>query len=151
MKLSRSTVSWVLVAIVAVTALAFGSVDQGGAQTNAERVYNLARTVQCPQCHGQSVAESDVGIAREIRADMARRVDAGETDDAIRQVYADRYGEWVLLTPSSSGFAGLVWVIPVIGGFVGLGVLVLAFLTWRRAEPIPATAADQAVVDAARD
>ena len=107
-------VSWVLLGVVVAVTLGYGALDDGGTRSNAERAAALAQTIACPQCSGQAVGESDVAIAREIRADIARRVERGETDDAIRQVYADRYGDWVLLTPSSSGVTGLVWVVPVV-------------------------------------
>ena len=146
---ARQRLSWALLAIVAVCALAYGALDSTGPRTNADRVYDLARTIACPQCQGQSVAESDVAIAREIRADIARRVDAGEPADDIRQVYIDRYGEWIVLTPSGDGLTGLVWVIPVVGAAGGLLVLGYAFRRWRldAAGAEPATDADRELVE----
>ncbi|MDH3752316.1 MAG: cytochrome c-type biogenesis protein CcmH [Acidimicrobiia bacterium] len=146
----RTTVSWTLIAIVAVAALAFGTLDEGGSTTNADRVFDLARSIRCPQCSGQSVAESDVAIAREIRADIAVRVDAGESDEAIQQVYVDRYGSSILLTPSGSGLEGLVWIIPIVGVAAAIVVLGFAFSRWRRAAPAMATDADVVLVDQAR-
>lgn len=149
-RVSRTAVSWMLVAIVAITTLAFAAVDNSGPRTNSDRTFDIARTVLCPQCTGQSVAESDVAIAREIRADIARRVDAGESDDAIRQVYVDTYGSEILLTPAGSGLAGLVWVIPVIG--VVAAAAVLGFAMSRRDEPdlVTASESDRALVEGAR-
>ncbi len=151
-RLARSTrvkVSWSLLVIVAAAALAFGALDDAGPRTNADRVYDLARTINCPQCQGQSVAESDVAIAREIRADIAARVDAGQPDDAIRQVYIDRYGEWIVLTPSGDGLTSLVWVIPVVAVAAGLVVLGYAVRRWRveAAGLDAATDADRALVE----
>ena len=60
--------------------------------TDAERANAVARTIRCPQCRIESVAESNVGIAREIRADIARRIDAGETDDQIADRIAAAVG-----------------------------------------------------------
>ena len=74
--------SWVIMALVLVSALALGTADDAGPQSDAERANAVARTIRCPQCRGESVAESNVGISREIRADIARRIDAGDTDAA---------------------------------------------------------------------
>lgn len=128
---ARVKLSWSLLVIVAAAALLFGALDDAGPRTNADRVYDLARTINCPQCQGQSVAESDVAIAREIRADIAARIDAGQPDDEIRQVYIDRYGEWIVLTPSGEGLTSLVWVIPVVAVAAGLVVLGYAVRRWR--------------------
>ncbi|MEQ8717188.1 MAG: cytochrome c-type biogenesis protein CcmH [Acidimicrobiales bacterium] len=125
-------VPWVLMAIIATTALAIGAVDDGGPRTDSERAGELAREIRCPQCLGESVAESNVAIAREIRADISRRVDAGQTDDEIRTAYVDLYNQSILLTPPGSGFSSLVWVIPVVGGAAAAGVLGFAFWRWRR-------------------
>ena len=62
--------SWVLVGIVVVAALVYGTLDERHEPTAAERVSEVARTIRCPQCRGQSVAESNVAVAREIRADI---------------------------------------------------------------------------------
>jgi cytochrome c-type biogenesis protein CcmH len=150
-RLTRSATSWLLVLVVAVTALAFGTFDGGGPRTNSDRTFGIARTVACPLCDGQSVAESDVAIAREIRADIARRVDAGESDDSIRQVYADRYGADTLLTPSGAGLAGLVWIIPVVGVVVAAAVLVVAMSRPRSKATPQATEADRALVERVRE
>ena len=138
-------------ALVLVSALAIGT-DGGGTQTEAERANSIARTIRCPQCQSESVAESNVGIAREIRADIARRVDAGETDDEIRQAYVERYDQSILLTPSGSGFTGLVWIVPVLAAAAALIVVALAFGRWRRDTAADeATDEDRRIVAAARE
>lgn len=139
-------------AIVALAALAIGAVDAGSPQTDGERVSELAATIRCPQCRGQSVAESNVTIAREIRADIRVRVEAGESDDQIRQVYIDRYGQSIVLTPDGTGFTGLVWVIPVVAAALAASAMGLAFARWRAEAAIEAevTDEDRALVAAAR-
>ena len=129
----RVVLSWLLVGVAVVTMLAFGVVDGRDDRTNAERAHDIGATIACPQCVGQSVVESDVAIAREIRAEIGRLVVAGYGDDAIRARFAERYGDWVVLTPSTSGVSGLVWVIPVVGLVVGAGLLAVTLSRWRRA------------------
>ena len=84
--------SWLLVGVAVATMLAFGVVDGRDDRTNAERAHDIGATVACPQCVGQSVVESDVAIAREIRAEIGRLVVAGHSDDDIRARFAERYG-----------------------------------------------------------
>ncbi len=134
--------SWLLVGVAVATMLAFGVVDGRDDRTNAERAHDIGATIACPQCVGQSVVESDVAIAREIRAEIGRLVVAGHSDDDIRARFAERYGDWVILTPSTSGVSGLVWVIPVVGLVVGSGLLAVTLTRWRRA-----SASDEAVSD----
>lgn len=140
--------SWVLMAIVGVAALVIGATGDTGPATDGERVSELAATIRCPQCRGQSVAESNVTIAREIRADIRGRVAAGESDDEIRQVYIDRFGRSVVLTPDAGGFTGLVWVVPVVAAGLAVAAVGLAFQRWRAeaAELATATDADRELV-----
>ena len=143
--------SWLVMGLVLVAALAVGVADDNGPQTDAERANAVARTIRCPQCRSESVAESNVGIAREIRGDIARRIDSGQTDDEIRQAYVERYDQSILLTPGGSGFAGLVWVVPVLAAAGAVIVVALAFSRWRRESTDAATAEDREIVAAARD
>ena len=111
--------------------LTYGSLDSAGNPSDAERATAIARSLRCPQCAGESVADSNVSVAREMRADIARRVDAGQSDDRIRAAYATLYGEQVLLTPPSSGFGSLVWIIPAVVGAAASAGLAFAFGRWR--------------------
>ena len=144
--------SWLLVGVSLATMLVFGVVDGRDDRTNAERAHDIGATIACPQCVGQSVVESDVAIAREIRAEIGRLVVAGHSDDDIRTRFAERYGDWVVLTPSTSGVSGLVWVIPVVGLVVGVGLLAATLSRWRRASTAGEEVSDEdrALVESAR-
>lgn len=144
--------SWLLVGVAVATMLAFGVVDGRDDRTNAERAQDIGATIACPQCVGQSVVESDVAIAREIRAEIGRLVVAGHSDDEIRARFAEQYGDWVILTPSTSGVSGLVWVIPVVGLVVGVGLLAVTLSRWRRASAAGEEVSDEdrALVESAR-
>lgn len=141
--------SWFVIGALVVVALVRNAVDEGSPRTTEERVRVIASTMKCPVCRSQSVADSDVAAARSIRTDIARRIDLGESDAAIRDAIADAYGEDVQLTPSASGFAGLVWIVPVVVLVLALAALTSVFARWRLAAAIEASDADRALVDAA--
>lgn len=146
----RLWLSWGALAVVLVVALAVGAVGDRGPRTNQDRVYAVADTLKCPQCIGQSVADSDVAIARQIRTEIATAVDEGRTDDEIRSEIASSYGDEYLLTPSSSGLPGLVWIIPVLAAVAGFGGLAYYFVRTRSVGPVSASDEDRALVDEAQ-
>ena len=141
--------SWLAIVALVLVALVRNAVDDGPPRTIDERVQAIAATLKCPVCRSQSVADSEVAAARAIRADIERRVEVGEDDDAIRSAIAAAYGDEVQLTPSGSGFAGLVWIVPVIALVLALAGVGAAFARWRHGAPASATDADQALVDEA--
>ena len=103
--------------------------------TNDERALALEQQIKCPVCRGQSVAESDSEASKAIRTDIQRRISDGESDSEIRTYFAQTLGEDILLRPPSSGFAGLVWVIPIAGFVVAAAAIAFAFVRWRRWSP----------------
>ncbi|MEX1009601.1 MAG: cytochrome c-type biogenesis protein [Acidimicrobiia bacterium] len=140
---------WLALALVLAVVLAI-LVWPGGAQTPAARAHDLATELRCPECEGLSVADSNAPTSKAIRADIERRIAAGQSDAEIRQVYVDDYGEDILLSPQSSGIGLIVWVLPVL--VLALGAAGIWFgLTRARREPrLHATEADEALVDRER-
>lgn len=126
-KVKPRTLSWVLLALVSLVALLFGSFDGRDPETPSERAASLAATIACPQCSGQPVSESSAPIAQVIRAEIKEQVDQGRSDSEIRAYYVEQYGQWVNLNPSSSGFDSLVWISPFLVVGIALGGLTLAF------------------------
>lgn len=124
-------ISYSLMAIVLVGALWAGT-QRNRVPTNEDRAQALEQTIKCPVCRGQSVAESDSPAANDIRAEITRRISIGESDAEIRGFFARTIGSDLLLRPSSSGFAGLVWVLPVAGFVLAASGIAFAFVRWRR-------------------
>jgi cytochrome c-type biogenesis protein CcmH len=124
--------SWAALSIVAVAGLAYGTIDDGPTRATEDRVEAVAGTIRCPQCRGQSAANSDASSAQAVRREIAERIDAGESDDEIRSYFASRYGDDILLTPPASGVGSLVWVLPVVATVVAAAGLGYAFVRWRR-------------------
>jgi len=144
----RRLLTWAAMAAVIAAALALGARPQGaGPGANADRI---AAGLRCPVCQGLSVKDSDSPTARDIRADIDRRLADGDTPTEIRQAYVDRYGEWILLRPGTSGFEALVWAIPAGATAAGAVVLAAAFWRWRRRQrPRPPTEEERRLVNVA--
>lgn len=105
-----------LVAVVALVVL-----RPGAPPTDAQRADAIAAELRCPDCAGLSVADSHTAAAVEIRRQIAELVEAGQTDEAVRARFVARYGEWILLQPSTPVY----WVIPLalaMAAILALGV-----------------------------
>ena len=90
----------------------------------------LAGELRCPDCQGLSVADSQTASAREIRRQVNELVAARATDDA-RAHFVGRYGESILLAPTSPVASLLPFAV------LALGVAALAtWLVRRRSPPV---------------
>jgi cytochrome c-type biogenesis protein CcmH len=100
---------------------------------------------------GENVANSQAPIAVQMRDEIRRQMAAGRSDDEIFTYFADRYGPRVLLNPSGSGLASLIWIVPVV--VVGLGLLGVGYVVTRsRRDPLTTEVsdADRELVERAR-
>ncbi len=145
----RRWLPWAALAVVVVTCLSIAAFGSTGTPTPQDRVAAIAKTIKCPTCSGESVAESNAPASQEIRADIAERVQNGQGDGDIRAYYAGRYGDAILLTPSASGVNALIWILPVVAFAVAVAGLVVVFRRWSGEAPAHASAADRALVEAA--
>jgi len=146
---SRRALGWLLAAAVGLGLFVYGATTEGPPSTNADRAYELANRYACPVCQGQSVAESDVPIARSIRAEIRRRVDEGQSDDEITAYLVGRF-PGIDLNPSRSGFTGLVWILPVVVGVGAVAGLVVVFRRWQQQPAEEASDDDIELVERAR-
>jgi len=114
--------------------------------TDDERAYDLKATTLCPECDGQNVLESNAPVAAAIRQQIDELVDDGLTDDEIRRFLTQQYGEEVDARPPRSGFASVVWIVPVIAVVVGGVWLGWSFRDWRSGRGLGATDEDRDLV-----
>ncbi|MGF1595774.1 MAG: cytochrome c-type biogenesis protein CcmH [Acidimicrobiales bacterium] len=142
-------VAWVAVFAATFALLAVAALDGGGVETDGERIERLSESLACPQCQGESVAESNAAVAVTIRDYIRGEVGDGATDQEIRDDLIRAYGASVLLTPPAEGLAALLWVLPVV--LVVAGAAAVAAVIGRSSRSSPVTEADRALVAAARE
>lgn len=127
------------VALLAAVSVGVIVAAQAPEPTSAERADAIARELRCPDCQGLSVADSPTQSAAEIRRQIGEQLAAGASPDEVRAHFVARYGEWILLAPSSP----LPWAVPfavVIFAAAGL----LAWLARRRSsQPAAAPPSDE--------
>lgn len=147
---SRRSVIWLGLLAAALSALVVSTQVDGPPRTNEDRVRALSEDFACPTCDGQSVAESNAVVAQEIRREIRRQVDEGQSDAQITDALVASYDESIDLRPRSGGVVGLIWTLPIIVMVFGFAALASVFRRWRNAELRTATDADVDLVEALR-
>jgi len=92
-----------------------------------ERYRALTHELRCMQCQNQSIADSPVGLAGDLRREVRELLTAGKTDAEIREHLASRYGDFILFRPRFTARTAWLWITPVLllltGLFVALRII----------------------------
>ncbi|MEO8019709.1 MAG: cytochrome c-type biogenesis protein [Pseudomonadota bacterium] len=92
-----------------------------------ERYDALIHELRCMQCQNQSIADSPVGLAADLRRDVREQMIAGKNDNEIRDSMVARYGNVILFRPPFQRSTAWVWLAPfvllLVGVFAGIRVV----------------------------
>lgn len=111
-----------------------------------ERYRDLTHELRCMQCQNQSIADSPVGLAGDLRREVRELLESGKTDAEIRDYMRERYGDFILFRPQWSARNAWLWVTPLLLLMLGI------FIAWRIIRQRTALAAtDGFEVDESRD
>lgn len=83
------------------------------------RARALTLELRCPVCQGEAIGESNADLARDLRRMVRERLKAGDTDEQVRDMLKNRYGDYILFTPPFAPRTWLLWLTPglvVVGG-----------------------------------
>jgi cytochrome c-type biogenesis protein CcmH len=88
----------------------------------------VEQRLMCPQCEAVRLDVCDRPICADMKADIARRLQAGESQDSILSAYRQAYGSPVLAGDQPAGAVALLpWAA------LAIGLLVLGGVALRRA------------------
>ena len=96
-----------------------------------ERARALSGDLRCLVCRNESIDDSGADLARDMRMVVRERLVEGDSDDEVLAYMVERYGEFVLLRPTTQGVNMVLWVAAPTMFIVALGA---ALLYLRRRE-----------------
>ena len=107
------------------------------ARANAATVSDISKQLIC-QCGCTMVllncshAECD---SREAMTTLIQqKIDQGQSEEQIIQLFVAQYGEQVLAAPPKRGFNLMAWITPFVVLIVGAGVISIVLKKWVRRE-----------------
>lgn len=128
---------WVLFAAALFATQAF-AIDSKRAFEDPElqaRYEKLISEVRCLQCQNQSIKDSNVLLASDLRREIRRMMAEGQTNADIADFLVARYGEFALYRPRTSGKTLILWVAPFLMVLVG-GFAIFRIVRHRMSLPI---------------
>ncbi|HEY2144658.1 MAG TPA: cytochrome c-type biogenesis protein [Steroidobacteraceae bacterium] len=99
------------------------------------RFEQITKELRCLVCQNESIADSNVDLALDLRRQVREMLVAGKSDDAIFQFMTDRYGEFVRFAPPLSAKTLLIWGAPFIMLLVG-GAVIFRVVRQRSRMPL---------------
>lgn len=119
---------------------------QGPLDTAREaRVQRLGKQLRCAVCQGVAISDSPASMARAQLDKVRELVAEDKTDQEILDYFVARYGEWVLLEPTTGGLNAVLWTAPV--GLLAIGLLLIWVQSRRKGAldvPAPAPSSPEA-------
>jgi cytochrome c-type biogenesis protein CcmH len=114
------------------------AIDQDVRFTDPEmqaRYEKLISEVRCLQCQNQSIKDSNVTLAADLRREIARMILEGQSDEQIAEFLVTRYGEFALYRPRTTGKTLALWLAPFLLVLVG-GIALVRVVRHRMSLPI---------------
>jgi cytochrome c-type biogenesis protein CcmH len=85
----------------------------------------LTHELRCMQCQNESLADSPVELAADLRREVREQLLAGKSDEQVRAWMAARYGDFILFRPRHSWRNAWLWGAPAVLLLIG------AVVSWR--------------------
>ncbi|PZN27024.1 MAG: cytochrome c-type biogenesis protein CcmH [Proteobacteria bacterium] len=92
-----------------------------------ERYKRLAAELRCLVCQNQTILDSNVQLAVDLRRELRTMIEQGMSDAEILKFMTDRYGDFVRFRPPVAPRTWLLWAAPVLllGAAVGTAAVVI--------------------------
>jgi cytochrome c-type biogenesis protein CcmH len=89
------------------------------------RARHLFQQLRCVVCQNESIDDSQAPLADDLRRIVRGQIVAGRTDAQVRDFLVQRYGEFILLTPTLTLGNAALWLTPfmlILLGGVYIGI-----------------------------
>jgi cytochrome c-type biogenesis protein CcmH len=101
----------------------------------------LTRELRCPKCQNNNIADSNAGLAQDLREKTYQMVKQGSTKQQVLDYMVARYGNFVRYDPPLTPAVILLWAAPL--AIIVLGLLVVLRMAKRKADSKPELNADE--------
>ncbi len=110
----------------------YGELEDAALQARYE---HITQDLRCLVCQNESIADSNVELAADLRRQVREMLVAGKSDDAIFAFMTDRYGEFVRFRPPLEPKTLLIWGAPFIMVLLG-GAIIYRVVRQRSRLPV---------------
>ncbi|MCG8535873.1 MAG: cytochrome c-type biogenesis protein CcmH [Pseudomonadales bacterium] len=92
-----------------------------------ERFRQLVAELRCPKCQNQNIADSNAGLAKDIKDRVHLLLQEGKSNNEITVYMVERYGDFITYRPPVRPATWFLWFGPIV-----IAALVAFFLLIRK-------------------
>ena len=130
MKQLRNYTAFLLLMFVSCYALSVVEVKEFSSDHLRDRFQVLVNELRCPKCQNQNLADSNSPIASDLRKEIFRMLEEGQSDQEIIDFLVVRYGEFVMYRPPVKKTTLVLWLAP--GFLLLIGIVVIIVIRRRQ-------------------
>lgn len=93
-------------------------------EAQEQRFRDLSAELRCLVCQNQSLADSNAGLAQDLRSELYQQILSGNSNNQIISFMTERYGDFILYKPRFATKTLLLWLAPLLLFIVGIFCLI---------------------------
>lgn len=108
-----------------------------------QRFRKLIAELRCPKCQNQNLADSNAGLAKDLKDRSYQLLKQGKSNQEIKTYLVDRYGDFIVYQPPFRVSTWLLWLGPLLVFMAVLGIFLAKRLRYSQPSPQEITMAEQ--------
>ena len=85
---------------------------------------NLVQELRCPKCQNQNLADSNAGLAKDLKDRTYQLVKEGKSNKEIKAYLVERYGDFIIYRPPFRFSTALLWLGPLLIFLLVFGIFI---------------------------
>lgn len=106
----------------------------------------LIEELRCPKCQNQNIADSNAGLAKDIKDRAFKLINEGKSNQEITDYMVERYGDFITYRPPMRPVTWFLWFGPFLLAVLAAGIILMRKLAQRSPSIIRVTPEQEAKV-----
>lgn len=130
---------YLMLTLVCVSSVAFATIDAYEFENyeDEQRFRVVVEELRCPKCQNQNIADSNAGLAKDIKDRAYKLINEGKSNQEITDYMVERYGDFITYRPPIKPATWFLWFGPF-----ALTLMVVLILLVRKLKARPAETAN---------
>jgi len=112
-----------------------------------QRFHVIVTELRCPKCQNQNIADSNAGLAKDIKDRVYKLVNEGKSNGEITDYMVERYGDFITYRPPLKPSTWFLWYGPFALTLLAVVILLLRKLRARPSQPVQVDASQHKKVE----